>query len=196
MVPLESVENLEDVARATLREINEDFELMSAVEISFSLQMSVPEDAMILFSADEAVLEEIGRTEVQKAREKISFLTTFRVTYSFEKQSNFRCDVYGMKNSNYQSLFRQSHLGFAKFAIHEIVCCPSKNLTKPIGKECSINIYAEELSKLKHKLKFLVGVDCKRANGIYSIRVSRISQERNIPIYVTEGVERIPCGNK
>jgi hypothetical protein len=195
MIPLESVENLEDVARATLREINEDFELMSAVEISFSLQMSAPEDAMILFSADEAVLEEIGRTEVQKAREKISFLTTFRVTYSFEKQSKLRCDVYGMKNSNYQSLFRQNHLGFAKFAIHEIVCCPNKNLNKPIGKDCSINIYAEELSRLKHKLKFVVGVDCKRANGIYSIRVSRISQERNIPVYVTEGIERIPCGN-
>lgn len=168
---------------------------MSAVEISFSLQMPSPEDSMVVFSADEQVLEEIGRTEVQKAKEKTSFLTTFRVAYSFEKQSTFRCDVYGMKNSNYQSLFRQNHLGFAKFAIHEIVCSPTKNLVRPLGKDNTLNIYAEELSKLKHKLKFKVGVDCKKSNGIYSIRVSRINQDRNIPVYITEGIERVPCGN-
>ena len=194
MVPIEGVENADEVARSTIRQMNEDFELMSAVEVSFKLTLPYPLECMIVFYSDSDVLQEVGRTEVQKPSQEISFLNTFRVTYSFEQQANYRCDAYEMKNSNHKSLFGQNNLGCGKFAIHEIVACPSKSITRSLPKGGTVSVYAEEMSKLQHKLKFVLGVECKKKGaGYYSIRVSRLANESSIPVYVTEGVEGLPC---
>jgi hypothetical protein len=197
MIPIEGTENGDEVARSTIRQMNEDFELMSAVEVSFKLTLPCPMECMIVFYSDDDVLQEVGRTEVQKPSQNVQFLTTFRVTYSFEQQAKYRCDAYEMKSSNHKSLFGQNNLGCAKFAIHEIVACPSKSITRNLLKGGTVSVYAEEMSKLQHKLKFNLAVECKKkSSGFYSVRVSRIGNDRNVPVYVTEGVEGLPCGKK
>lgn len=149
---------------------------------------------MIVFYSDDEELKEIGRTEIQKATQSPNFVTTFRVTYSFEKQSNYRFDLYGMKHSNTKSLLRQAPLGNAKYSIHEIVCAPDKKLARELSKGGIITVFSEELSKLNHKIKLKLGFESKKkAAGVFSVRISRTGNNRDIPVYITEGVDGIPC---
>ena len=193
MAPIEQGENLEDIAGLTLNALQEDFELTTAVELSISCSIESPHDCMIVFYSDEENLQEIGRTEIQKCTSTPDFITTFAITYSFEKQRKFRFDLYGMKHSNIKSLLRQEPLGSAKFNVHEIVCAPDRRLEKPLSKGGSITVFFEELSRLNHLLKLRLSIECKKCSGIYSIRLARTTKDRVIPMYVTEGIEGLPC---
>lgn len=195
MAPLEKGEGIDEVAGLTMNALSEDFELTTTVELSISCKINEPHDCMVVFYLDEENLEEIGRTEIQKATASPNFVTTFPITYSFEKQKKFRFDMYGMQNSNLKSLLRQQALGSARFNIHEIVCSADQKLEKPLSKGGSIMVFSEELSRLNHKIKMKLAIECKNSSGVYSVKVSRVNNGRVITVYVSEGVDGIPCSN-
>ncbi len=195
VAPIENEDELMEVAGMSFKNVDEDLELTTTVELSISCKLQEPCDCLVAFYSEMDYLELIGKTEVQKATDSPSFITTFRVTYSFEKQSKYRFDVYGIKHLNYKSLLRQNFLGSAKYSIHEIVCAPEQKLSKAFSPSGEITIYSEELSKLNHKVKLKLSMESKRSSGVYSIRLLRTSKTRRIPIYITEGQEYLPCSN-
>ena len=150
---------------------------------------------MVVFYSEDDELEEKGRTEIQKSTNCPDFITTFNVNYSFESQGNFRFDLYSMKNSNIESLLRQTHLGSARLNIHEIVCADNNKVTKPLDKKGTITVFYEELAYSSHKISLKLGISSKKSKGIYCLRLFRTGFNRNIPIYVTEGHKNIPCRN-
>ena len=195
IAPVEVNDGAEQAAKFVINALAEDAELTSTVELSMSCVIQENHNCMLVFYSDEEDLQEIGRTEIQKSTSCPHFITTFCVAYSFEKQKRFRFDMYGMSNSNLNSLLRQTPLGSAKFNIHEIVSAPNHLLTKPISKGGTISVYSEDQARMNNKITLTLGVQCKISNGIYSIRVVRASKDRDTPIYITEGLNGIPCRN-
>jgi hypothetical protein len=192
IAPIEFTEGVSAIAEFTMNALEEDRDLNSTVELSVSCQIEESHNCMIVAYSIDNSLKEIGRTEIQKSTSNPYFVTTFKVTYSFEKQSVFRFDLYSIKHSNLNSLLRQTLLGSAKYNIHEIVCASDKCLTKPLSKSGLITIFYDELSRLNHIVKIKLGVGSKASDGVYSLRLLKVEENRNVPVYITEGIENIP----
>lgn len=91
------------------------------------------------------------------------------------------------------NLSRNTYIGHALYNIHEIVCSPSRALTKElfnpnINKRDvgTLTVTSEELSRLNHKISMQFQLaQCKYSAGV-SVRIFRILHEEAIPIYQTE----------
>jgi hypothetical protein len=133
--------------------------------------------------------KEQGRTEMVKMDVNPGFITTFNVSYSFEKQQRYRFDVYlGESKADTKFLTRHVQLGFAYFNIHELVCSPSQNLTKKIKSSKwtdngQITVTAEEVSKLHHKVKMNWRLDNSTLKGPLILRVCRTLNKERVPVF-------------
>ena len=98
------------------------------------------------------------------------------------------------------NLSRNAFIGHALFNIHEIVCSPSRSLTRELFNPNSkkkdlgtLTVTSEELSRLNHKISMQFEItQCKYSSG-FSIRILRILNEQVIPIYHTELLRKGMC---
>lgn len=191
-------EEFQQIIELPLRSREEDSDLFSLVELtvscaSLSSDQLNPPCTMVVFYAEEetGLITEKSRTEIQNNSHSPAFMTSFKVSYCFEKQLKFRFDVFDMKEPNNSNLTRQTFLGSLKCNIHEIVCSPTRSITKPIEntqtkrKNGTITVSSEEMSDLNHHVKMHWEIINKNLKGPMFLKFLRTSNAKNIPIFET-----------
>lgn len=140
-----------------------------------------------------------GKTELVRGDQNPVYITAFNVTYSFEKQQRYRFDVYlADAKADTKFLTRHMLLGSAHFNIHELVCSPTKTLTRDIKSpkqsgNGSLTVIAEEVSKLNHKVKMNWKLEKCKVKGRVMLRVCRTLGKELVPIFQSNSMEPRPC---
>ncbi|CAG9334665.1 unnamed protein product [Blepharisma stoltei] len=198
---------IEEIAELPIRAQDEDFDLVSAVELSVSCNnlfagKGVTVDPTAVFYIDDGIGNwvEKGRTEIQRNNLNPSFIKSFKISYSFEKQLRFRFDIYNINYSqDSKSLKWQTQIGSAKFNIHELVCSPSHSITRDLINSNvrtenggTISVSSEEMSRLKHRIKMQWEFINQKIKGHLILKLSRITENNEVCIYQTEGLAKIP----
>ena len=205
---LEENTEIEEVAGLPLRAQNDDYDLVSVVELTVRCnglpnfdRLTLTDPICVMYIEDsEGDFREKGRTEVQKNTLDPAFINSFRVTYSFEKQTRFKFDIYDVDYfKDINSLARQTFIGNAFFNIHEIVCAPFHTLTRelknsksPESNLGSVTVTSEETSRLTHKVNMVWKVDNSRISGHVFLKLNRCA-ENIVPVYQTEARATSPC---
>ncbi|CAG9323477.1 unnamed protein product [Blepharisma stoltei] len=195
----QEVQEIEEVAYLPITALEEDLDLKSIVELNISCQ-NLPCDSskkinpmVVFFTQNESGdwLEDT-RTEIQKGNQNPAFISSVKVSYSFEKQMHFKLEVYDMKYPSDESLRSQILLGCSFFNIHEIVCSSEMAVTKDIENLSmksksmgTLTIRFEESSSKNFLVKMKWGMT-SNIKGNICIRLSRASDKDFVPIYQSE----------
>jgi len=199
---LKDHDEIDEIARLPFTLKDDEHELLSAVELSFKCN-DLPEPnrnpLCILYSEQlDKSWKESGTTEIQMGTLNPAFVSCFKVTYSFEKQMQFRVDVYNAECSSGE-VRRQIYLGSAYFSIHELVCSPSHSLSLSIRNPRfhqnylgSITVFSEEIKHLKSFAKMQWQVERRNLRGHLFLKLNRCSLNL-IPVYQTEAKSSSVC---
>ncbi|CAG9335143.1 unnamed protein product [Blepharisma stoltei] len=199
-------EEIDQIVELPLRAREEDIDLFSIVELSISCSnlhhyehFRVPDPMVIFYVEDESgACTEKSRTEIQNCSQNPSFITSFKVSYCFEKQLKFKFDVFDMKDPNNPNLDKQGYIGTVRCNIHEIVCSPTRSIARQLENTQNkrkiglFTVSSEEMSDLNHHVKMQWEIDSRNLRGPLFIKLYRISHDNEVPIYQSETSDSHP----
>jgi len=195
---------IDEVAALPLNAHGESLDLIQVVELHVRCN-NIPFDShtQVLFYHGEYYTIrkdylEKGKTEVITDSIDPSFITSFHLTYCFEKQekvkfNQFRFEVYDVRSSP-ERYEKTNCLGNAEFNIHEVICSESHSITRSLDSRKSnatITVTSEELSRVNHTVKMTWIVLKSNTFLSYLLRVSRVIDDKPVPIYQSESLKLI-----
>ena len=143
-------------------------------------------------------IQDKGRTEIISDSTDPSFITSFQLTYCFEKQERvihiqFRFEVYDLRTND--RLEKNNCIGSAEFNIHEVICSESHCVTRVIDSakkpNPTITVTAEEHSRVNHMVKMTWTVLKTNTFLPYLMRISRVIDDKPVPIYQSESLKLV-----
>jgi hypothetical protein len=198
-----NISEVEELAELPARAKDEEMDLVTLVEISvrcsnlsaidkFSLI-----DPVVYFSAEEDLgFQFKDKTEVQSKTTDPSFITTFKIAYSFEKQLRFKLDVYDNRAMPTGVPSKNAMIGTNVFTIHELVSKSTHSATKPLlnplnkRKELGdITVRWDEAGEASSDVEMVWKVNHNRNKHSLVLKIYRQSDEQLIPVYQSESTE-------
>lgn len=178
---------------------DEELDLVTLVEISIKcVDLPSPDRFNAIDPVAYLLLEAEGsfafsdHTEVQYNTVSPAFITSFNISYSFEKPLRFKVDIYDNKQITMNPPNRNALIGTTVLNIHEIVCSPlhtvEKTLLNPISKRKfngNIHVHSEEIGTSYNEVA-MVWTLIGNYRETFVLRLSRSSDNEFIPIFQSE----------
>lgn len=202
---MKGYEELEELAKLPERAKNEDSDLFSSLEISVKckdLRLSGIDAIVYFLIEEENGFKVQSQTEIQANSSDPMFITTFNISYSFEKHLRFKLDLYDNKLINEDPPNRAALVGTAVFNVHEVVCSPSHSVCKPLLNPLCRNkdigciwAHSEQNSLSLSEVEMVWELQGTEVGNKYLMRLYRHSDGEAIPVYQTESIKMASSPN-
>lgn len=194
---------VDELAELPNRGKSDEADLLSFVEISVKcLDLNVIDrfssinPVVYMLVEEENVFEFKDQTEVQEKTTNPSFITPFRLAYSFEKPLKFKLDVYDHKLMPEGKPTKGSLIGTNVFNVHEVVCAPSHTISKPLlnplnkKKELgSLIVHSEEILQSTEEIELICSLFTGKNKFNCIFRIFKQADEGFAPIYQSENAK-------
>jgi vacuolar-type H+-ATPase subunit F/Vma7 len=193
---------IDEIAELPVRGKTDEEDLLTFVELSVKCtDLSVIDrftsiNPVVYFLIEEdSIFQFKDQTEVQEKTTSPSFITPFRLAYSFEKQLRFKLDVYDNKLLIDGKPTKNSLIGTNVFNVHEIVCSPGHTLTKPLLNPLNkkkdlgtFTVHSEEIQESTREVEMVCGLFSGKSKISCIFKILKQSQDDFMPIYQSENV--------